>query len=73
VVWVYCDAITMHTYIRRRGAARDDHKLANWTDYLKQLDFKFAPKSAHVRLDNSAGARPLQEQAKDLLDKMAEQ
>ncbi|MEV0879438.1 GntR family transcriptional regulator [Micromonospora echinofusca] len=71
VVWVYCDAITMHTYIRRRGAARDDHKLANWDEYMSQLDFAFAPKAQHVRLDNSAGARPLQEQAKELLDKVA--
>lgn len=71
VVWVYCDAITMHTYIRRRGAARDDYKLANWDEYMSQLDFVFAPKAPHVRLDNSAGARPLQEQAKELLDKMA--
>ncbi|WP_433688132.1 GntR family transcriptional regulator [Micromonospora carbonacea] len=71
VVWVYCDAITMHTYIRRRGAARDDFKLANWTDYTGGLDFDFAPKVSHVRIDNSAGARPLQEQAKELLSAMA--
>ncbi|MEU4444395.1 hypothetical protein AB0K14_19080 [Actinosynnema sp. NPDC050801] len=29
VAWVYCDADTMHTYIRHRGAARDAAKLSN--------------------------------------------
>jgi predicted kinase len=71
VVWVYCDADTMHTYIRRRGAARDDHKLGNWAKYLDGLDLMFEPKIPYVSVDNSAGARPLQEQAKELLRKMA--
>ncbi|RUL90965.1 GntR family transcriptional regulator [Verrucosispora sp. FIM060022] len=73
VVWVHCDPITMLTYIRRRGAARDDYKLANWNEYIGRLDAAFTPKIAHIRVDNSAGARPLQEQAKDLLSEMAEQ
>ena len=28
IVWVHCDATTMHTYIRHRGAARDATKIA---------------------------------------------
>ncbi|MFJ6200221.1 GntR family transcriptional regulator [Micromonospora sp. NPDC092111] len=72
VVWVYCDALTMHTYIRRRGAARDDYKLAKWDDYADGVDFAFAPKIPHVRIDNSAGARPLQDQAKELLSTVAD-
>ncbi|GAA2216785.1 GntR family transcriptional regulator [Micromonospora olivasterospora] len=71
VVWVSCDADTMHTYIRRRGAARDDFKLGNWTKYVDGLDLMFEPKIPYVSIDNSAGARPLQEQAKELLGKMA--
>ncbi|MFI0792003.1 AAA family ATPase [Micromonospora rubida] len=70
VVWVYCDALTMHTYIRRRGAARDESKLAKWNEYVGLLDLAFAPKVPHARVDNSAGARPLQEQAKELLGKV---
>ncbi|GIJ22375.1 GntR family transcriptional regulator [Micromonospora lutea] len=72
VVWVHCDPITMLTYIRRRGAARDDYKLANWNKYVENLDAAFKPKIPYARVDNSAGARPLQEQAKDLLNEMAE-
>ncbi|WP_432049573.1 GntR family transcriptional regulator [Verrucosispora sp. NA02020] len=72
VVWVHCDPITMLTYIRRRGAARDDYKLANWNKYAENLDAAFEPKIAYARVDNSAGARPLQEQAKNLLNEMAQ-
>jgi len=72
VVWVHCDPDTMHTYIRRRGAARDDYKLANWAEYVERLDSVFEPKVSHVCVDNSAGARPLQEQAKELLKKVDE-
>ncbi|BCJ64612.1 AAA family ATPase [Polymorphospora rubra] len=71
VIWVRCDPDTMHTYIRRRGAARDDYKLAHWTKYVKGLEFVFEPRIPYVSVDNSAGARPLQEQAKGLLSEMA--
>jgi len=71
VVWVYCDPDTMQTYIRRRGAARDEYKLANWAAYLSGVDLNFKPKIPHLSIDNSAGARPLQEQAKELLEEMA--
>jgi predicted kinase len=72
VVWVSCDPETMQTYIRRRGAARDDHKLTNWTEYVNQIDLAFHPRIKHVSIDNSAGARPLQDQARELLNQMAE-
>jgi hypothetical protein len=72
VVWVYCDPVTMLTYIRRRGAARDDYKIANWGEYVRNLDIAFKPKLSHISVDNSAGARPLQDQAKELISELAE-
>ena len=67
VVWVYCDADTMHTYIRHRGAARDSVKLADWPGYLAGIDVDFRPPVDHQRIDNSASSVPLQDQAKNLL------
>lgn len=67
IVWVYCDADTMHTYLRHRGAARDAAKLANWSGYLKSIDLDFRPPVPHVVVDNSASASPLQLQASELL------
>ncbi|MGN9803448.1 AAA family ATPase [Micromonospora sp. L32] len=67
VVWVYCDADTMLTYVRRRGAARDAFKLADWPGYLGTIDLDFRPAGAHLVLDNCASSRPLQEQAKELV------
>ncbi|WP_245378206.1 GntR family transcriptional regulator [Kibdelosporangium banguiense] len=67
VVWVRCDADTMRAYIRHRGAARDSAKLANWEDYLAGIDLDFKPAIDHMVVENSAGARPLQQQAEELL------
>ena len=67
VVWVYCDAATMHTYIRHRGAARDAAKLGDWAGYLKVVDLSFRPPVPHVLIDNSASSTPLQSQAADLV------
>ncbi|WP_431916725.1 AAA family ATPase [Micromonospora wenchangensis] len=67
VVWVYCDADTMLTYVRRRGAARDTFKLANWAGYLDAVNLDFRPTEAHIVVDNCASSRPLQEQAKELV------
>lgn len=67
VVWVSCDAESMHTYIRRRGAARDAAKLADWDGWLQQIDLDFRPVHEHVVVENSADAEPLIEQAKRLL------
>lgn len=67
VVWVYCDADTMHTYIRHRGAARDAAKLADWPGYLATIDVDFRPSVPHMVIDNRASSTPLQAQAKDLV------
>jgi DNA-binding transcriptional regulator YhcF (GntR family) len=67
VAWVYCDAATMHTYVRHRGAARDAVKLENWDAYLDTVDLNFRPPVPHTLIDNSASGVPLQEQARALL------
>ncbi|MEW2444837.1 GntR family transcriptional regulator [Micromonospora marina] len=67
VVWVYCDADTMLTYVRRRGAARDAYKLADWDGYLSTINLDFRPAAVHLVVDNCASSAPLQEQAKDLV------
>jgi DNA-binding transcriptional regulator YhcF (GntR family) len=67
VVWVYCDATTMHTYIRHRGAARDAAKLKDWNAYLEAIDLEFRPTVPHTVVDNSASVVPLQTQARKLL------
>lgn len=66
-VWVKCEADSMHTYIRRRGAARDTAKLANWSEYVSGLDMDFHPPVDHLRVENSLDSRPLQEQAVQLV------
>lgn len=67
VVWVTCDVETMHTYLRRRGAARDVAKLADWDAYAAKLDTGLRPASQHFLVDNSVDAEPLNAQAKQLL------
>lgn len=66
-VWVYCDASTMHTYVRHRGAARDTTKLVNWETYISGIDLELRPPVPHVVIDNSASSKPLQDQARSLL------
>ena len=67
VVWIHCDAETMRMYIKHRGAARDSAKLADWDGYLTGVDLDFQPAIDHHIVENSAGARPLQQQAEELL------
>ncbi|TDC82502.1 GntR family transcriptional regulator [Micromonospora sp. KC606] len=67
VVWVYCDPDTMNLYIRRRGAARDAAKLADWSGYLSRIDPDFRPLVEHVVVNNCTSARPLQDQAEALV------
>jgi DNA-binding transcriptional regulator YhcF (GntR family)/predicted kinase len=67
LAWVYCDAETMHTYIRHRGAARDAAKLADWDGYLASIALDFRPPEPYSLIDNSASSSPLQSQAKELL------
>lgn len=67
VVWVYCDAETMHSYVRHRAAARDATKLANWDSYLSGISLDFRPATDHRVVENCANSRPLAEQAEGLL------
>jgi DNA-binding transcriptional regulator YhcF (GntR family) len=67
LVWVYCDAETMHTYLRHRAAARDTSKLADWSNYISGIDINFRPSATHVVIENCASSRPLQDQASELL------
>jgi hypothetical protein len=66
-VWVYCDADSMRSYLRHRGALRDAWKLANWAEYLDMIDLDFRPPVPHHVVDNSLGGAPLQTQAAELL------
>ncbi len=70
LVWVYCDAETMHRYMRQRGAARDATKLADWPAYLDGIDLDMRPPGAFELIDNSASSSPLQVQASSLVDKV---
>lgn len=67
LVWVHCDAATMHTYIRHRGAARDAAKLADWPGWLRRIDISFRPAAPHVVVDNCTSSVPLQDQAQELV------
>lgn len=67
LVWVRCDAATMQTYLRHRGAARDTAKLADWEGYIAGIDPDFRPDVPHFLVDNSTSSEPLQSQAKYLL------
>lgn len=67
IVWVYCDAESMLTYLRRRGAARDTAKLADWAGYLEGIDLDRRPLTEHTVIDNSQDGPPLQAQALQLL------
>lgn len=70
IVWVRCDADSMRSYLRHRGAARDAYKLANWAEYLQTLDLDFRPPVPHQLIDNSLGQAPLQDQATRLLSQI---
>jgi DNA-binding transcriptional regulator YhcF (GntR family)/predicted kinase len=67
LVWVYCDAKSMHQYIRHRGAARDGFKLSNWKGYVSSLDLDFRPPLPHHVVTNCTSSAPLQKQASELL------
>ena len=69
-VWVYCDAETMQSYIRHRGAARDAAKLADWKTYLEGVNVDFRPDVPHAFIDNCASSTPLQAQARDLVEEV---
>ena len=67
VVWVSCDADSMRSYLKHRGAARDAWKLAHWDEYLSSINLDFRPDFEHVVIENSRGSRPLHDQVKELV------
>lgn len=68
-LWVRCDEESMRIYLRRRGAARDDNKLANWQQYVDGLDLQYTAAMPHVVLNNSIQDPPLQVQAEQVLER----
>jgi DNA-binding transcriptional regulator YhcF (GntR family)/predicted kinase len=70
LVWVHCDADTMHRYMRQRGAARDAVKLADWPKYLDSIDLDMRPPVPHEAVDNSSSSTPLQAQATALIERI---
>jgi len=69
LVWLRCDTATMHTYLTKRGAARDLAKLASWTSYSAQLDPELYLPQTHDLVMNSTGDASLADQADTLLNK----
>jgi predicted kinase len=68
VVWVSCDADSMRSYLKHRGAARDTWKLSNWDEYLSSINLEFRPDFEHFLIDNSRDGAPLNDQAKELIE-----
>lgn len=69
-VWVRCDLDSMHTYLQRRGAARDTWKLAHWQEYAAGLDLAFEPAMPHDIVENSLTSEPLRRQARRLTNEL---
>ncbi|WP_231390303.1 GntR family transcriptional regulator [Nocardia sp. CNY236] len=67
VVWIQCQPDSMHSYLTRRGAARDSWKLANWDDYVDGIDTTFEPPWQHTIITNDLDSPPLREQAQALI------
>ncbi|WP_278260593.1 AAA family ATPase [Nocardia sp. AG03] len=67
-VWVRCSLDTMLMYLRRRGAGRDNAKLADWDNYSAGLDLDFRPEVEHVVIDNDPDSSPLRTQAQQLIE-----
>ncbi|WP_040709124.1 AAA family ATPase [Nocardia takedensis] len=66
-VWVRTSLETMLMYLRRRGAARDAAKLANWDDYSASIDVELRPSLPHAVIDNDPDSPPLRTQAQQLI------
>ncbi|MGV9681010.1 GntR family transcriptional regulator [Nocardia sp. NPDC003482] len=67
-IWVRCSLDTMLMYLRRRGAARDAWKLANWKTYSEGLNLNLRPVVPHVVIDNDPDSPPLRKQAQALIE-----
>lgn len=70
LVWVRADLDSMRLYIRRRGAARDAEKLADWGTYARGVDLKYRPAGPHHVVQNGAGAPDLRQQAEALASRI---
>ncbi|OOK68983.1 putative transcriptional regulator domain protein [Mycobacterium kansasii] len=57
----------MNLYLRRRAAARDRWKLANWPTYLASVDTTFVPPVPHTLIQNDPDSQPLQVQARNFV------
>ncbi|MFI9449211.1 AAA family ATPase [Amycolatopsis sp. NPDC052450] len=71
IVWVFCDAETMHTYVQHRNAPRDATKLEDWNKYMEGVDVDFRPPVPHVVIDNSVAGEVMIEQARRLIVQLA--
>ncbi|MGW0250822.1 AAA family ATPase [Nocardia goodfellowii] len=67
-VWVRCSLETMLMYLRRRGAGRDQGKLADWDRYSAGLNLDFRPEVEHVVINNDPDSPPLRTQAQQLIE-----
>ncbi|UGT63412.1 AAA family ATPase [Nocardia asteroides] len=67
-LWVRCSPESMHTYLRHRGAGRDNWKLSNWADYSAAIDTSYRPAAEHVVIDNDTDSEPLRTQAQRLIE-----
>jgi DNA-binding transcriptional regulator YhcF (GntR family)/predicted kinase len=72
LVWIHCDAETMHTYLRHRSAPRDAYKLSNWPSYLDGTNLSFRPPEPFMLVENSASSEPLKVQAARLIKTLAQ-
>jgi hypothetical protein len=72
VAWVTCDLDSMHEYLSRRGAARDAWKLANWHQWVSEVDLHNRPACNYSEIDNQLNAAVgLADQARDLLKRIS--
>ncbi|MFE5480781.1 AAA family ATPase [Nocardia sp. NPDC056541] len=67
-VWVRCSLETMLMYLKRRGAGRDNGKLADWDSYSASVNLDFRPEAEHVVIDNDPDSPPLRTQAQQLIE-----
>lgn len=67
IAWVHCDLVSMRTYLQRRGASRDEAKLASWANYVASIDLDWRPDAADQIIENSLSSESLEAQAATLL------
>ncbi|MEG8183936.1 GntR family transcriptional regulator [Nocardia terpenica] len=73
VIWIACDADSMYSYVKRRGAIRDTWKLGHWDEYLaRDVTESFRPPWPHTVVVNNRDSEPLQVQAKAFLRSLPE-